>query len=270
MRRAARWGCYAVVLAWSAVLFAQHALLAPAAPRAQRLPTARVRPVPEPRPAPVAQPAPAEPAEARPVPSEPEPAPPPPEPAPPEPAATAVSQADLRQGQGLLDGGGAFPALSFGYDEFPSFEAYARAMLALGARFVVVRNRAIVGSVDLESRSVDTAPLGGGFSPRARDYTSEPGLAPLARVARERFGAGAVVMMLVPRALDAGLFGGLARVLSEQGEPHAALSEVRGSYERAPGGGVRLRVERAVRRDGTAVPVRALFDLGSIARRSVS
>jgi hypothetical protein len=267
VRRATRWGCHAVVLAWSAALFAQHAQLGPDAPRAQRPATARVRPVPEPRPARPAEPPPAPP-EAAPAP--PEPVAPEPEPAPPEPAATRVSQADLRQGQGLLEGGGAFPALSFGYDAFPSFADYARAMVALGARFVVVRHRAIVGSVDLDSRAVDTAPLGRGFSPRARDYTSEPGLAPLARAARERFGSGAVVMMLVPRALDAGLFGGLARVLSEQGQPHAALREVRGSYERAPGGGVRLRVERAVRRDGTAVPVRAVFDLDRIARRSVS
>lgn len=262
MSRALRWSCHAAVLAWSVALLAKQLPLG--APPPQQPATARVMPVPErPRvPEPAQAPAPPEPEPAAVEPAAPEPAP---EPAVAEPVATLVSAADLSRGQGLLDGGGSFPALSFSYDEFPSFVSYARAMLGLGARFVVVRNRQIVGSVDLDSRVVGSAPLGRGFSPRARDYTAEPDLAPIAQAAREHFGAGAVVMMLVPRSLDAGLFGGLARVLSEHGEPHTGLSEVRGSYERVPGGGVRLRVERAVRRDGTPVRVEAVFDLAAIA-----
>lgn len=266
MRPGLRWGCRAVVLAWSAALLARPwpPPLREPAPAA----TTRIQPVREPRQprpeAPAAQPEGPRPAPEPPA-AQPEAPRSAPEPPAEEPVSTRVSAADFRQGEGLLDGGGAFPALSFGYDAFPSFLSYARAMVGLGARFVVVRNREIVGTLDLESRSVDTAPLGRAFSPRARDYTSEPGLAPLARRARERFGSGAVVMMLVPRSLDAGLFGGLARVLAEHGEPRAGLVEVRGSYERAPGGGVRLRVERALRRDGTPVRVDALFDLGSLA-----
>jgi hypothetical protein len=257
-----------VVLAWSVALLVeqwQQRLEIASEP----LPlAARVQPMPEPK-----QPelAPAEPPEAEEPPepaAEPEPAPEPkpaPEPQRAESRPTPVSARDFTLGSGLLDGGGAFPALSFGYEEFPSFVSYARAMVDLGARFVVVRNREIVGSVDLDSRSVGDEPLGAGFSPRARDYTSEPGLASVAAAARERFGGGSVVMMLVPRSLDAGLFGGLARVLSEHGESHAGLSEVRGSYQRVPGGGVRLRVDRALRRDGSSVDVEAVFDLRAIA-----
>jgi hypothetical protein len=192
---------------------------------------------------------------------------PPPEPAPPEraePAARRVGAADVASGGALLDGAGGFPMLNFGYEDFPSFRSYARAMTRLGARFVVVRRREIVGTVDLATGA--TGSFGGGsFSPRARDYTGEPGLAPLARAARESFGERSVVMMLVPRHLDAGLFGGLARVLAERGEPHTRLREIRGRYERAPAGGIRLRVEGAVRRDGTRVSLDALFDLEQIA-----
>ena len=235
---------------------------------AESLPVAaRVQPMPEPKEPEVAPSKPPEAEKPTEPAAEPEPAPEPkpPEPQRAEPRPTPVSARDFTLGSGLLDGGGAFPALSFGYDEFPSFVSYARAMLDLGARFVVVRNRQIVGSVDLDSRSVGDEPLGTGFSPRARDYTSEPGLASVAAAARERFGGGSVVMMLVPRSLDAGLFGGLARVLSEHGESHAGLSEVRGSYQRVPGGGVRLRVDRALRRDGSSVDVEAVFDLRAIA-----
>jgi hypothetical protein len=253
-----------VVLLWSVGLLVEQWQHRPEI-AAEPLPVvARVLPMPEPK---EPELTPAKPPEAE---KSPEPAaePPPaltPEPRRVEPRTTPVSARDFTLGSGLLDGGGAFPALSFGYDEFPSFVAYARAMVDLGARFVVVRNRQIVGSVDLDSRSVGNQPLGTGFSPRARDYTSEPGLASIAAAARERFGGGSVVMMLVPRRLDAGLFGGLARVLSEHGESHAGLSEVRGSYQRVPGGGVRLRVDRALRRDGTFVDVEAVFDLRAIA-----
>jgi hypothetical protein len=137
-------------------------------------------------------------------------------------------------------------------------------MTRLGARFVVVRSREIVGTVDLETGATGSF-AGGAFSPRARDYTGEPGLAPLARAARESYGERSVVMMLVPRRLDSGLFGGLARALAEQGEPHGGLREIRGRYERGPAGGIRLRLEEAVRRDGTSIPLEALFDLGQIA-----
>ena len=56
----------------------------------------------------------------------------------------------------------------------------------------------------------------------------------------------------------------LARLLAERGEGHGGLREIRGRYLRGPSGGVRLQVETALRRDGTAVPVDAVFDLGQI------
>jgi hypothetical protein len=179
--------------------------------------------------------------------------------------ARRVGQAELAEGTALLDGAGEFPALSCSYEDFAGFRGYARAMIALGARLVVVRDREVVSQVDLDTGAFDPASLGLAFSPRARDYTGEPGLARLARAARERFGDRAVVMMLVPRVLDAGLFGGLAQLLAERGEPRERVREIRGRYERGPGGGVRLRVEAAVRRDGSAVSLDALFDLGQIA-----
>ena len=260
-----RWTCHAVVGAWGLVLLAQTAspISIVALPEPEEEIVASVQPVA------VEEPAPAEPEPA----TEPEPPPepvakqePPKEPAskPPEPEPRRVDAVDLASGGALLDGVGGFPVLSFGYEDFPSFRSYARAMSRLGARFVVVRRREIVGALDLESGATREF-VGGSFSPRARDYTGEPGLAPLARAARESFGERAVVMMLVPRRLDAGLFGGLARALVERGEPHAGLREIRGRYERGPAGGIRLRLEAAVRRDGTVVPMDALFDLGQIA-----
>ncbi len=262
MRRggALRWSCYAAVAVWSLALFSQ----APpgAAPPPRPTPAARVQPVAArpPRPEPAPQPEP--PAEEPPA-REPEPAPAPPTYS--APPARRVGQAELAEGTALLDGGGEFPALSCSYEDFASFRGYARAMVALGARLVVVRDREIVGAIDLDTGAFGAASLGPGFSPRARDYTGEPGLAPLARAARERFGDRAVVMMLVPRALDAGLFGGLAQLLAELGERRERVREIRGRYERGPGGGVRLRVEAAVRRDGSALSMDALFDLGQIA-----
>ncbi len=208
-----------------------------------------------------------------PPPAAPEPAPavePPAEPPPAAPAPTRVGRAELAAGADLLDGTGDFPVLSCSYEDFHSFDAYARAMAALGARFVVVRNREIVGGVNLETGSIGVAVLGTAFSPRARDYTGEPGLAALARSARGRFGGGAVVMMLVPRAVDAGLFGAIARILAGRGERPDAYREIRGRYERGPGGGVRLRVDAAVRRDGSELPMDLLFDLNEIARLEAS
>ncbi len=177
-----------------------------------------------------------------------------------------VARSDLAQGAELLDASGSFPALSFSYEDFVSFRGYARAMEALGARFVVVRHREILGSIDLETGGIDEGVPGAAFSPRARDYTGEAGLGKLSRVARKRFGGDAVVMMLVPRAIDAGLFGSIARVLSERGDRHNAYREIRGRYQRAPGGGVRLRIDSGVRIDGSEVGLDLLFDLTDIAR----
>jgi hypothetical protein len=255
-----RLACHAAVVAWFAALLVLLRFDAPS-PEAE-VSTARVRPVPE-------EPPPA--ATAR---SEPPPAPEPPapvelvepEPAPPEPREAAVARVragDVSRGAALL-GSGDFPVLSCSYESFPSFAAYARAMASHGARFVVVRRREIVGSVDIETGAMGAPALGSVFSPRARDYTGEPGLSDLARRARTRFGAGAVVMMLVPRSLDAGLFGGISRVLAERGDRHDAYREIRGRYERTAGG-IRLRVDSAVRADGTRVDMDLLFDLGEIA-----
>lgn len=244
MRRgsALRLSSYAAVAIWSLALFSQAP---PGSPPARR-PTAAAR----------VQPVAAKPPRA------PQPEPSPARPAPP---VRRVGQAALAAGTALLDGAGEFPALSCSYEDFAGFRGYARAMTALGARLVVVRDREIVGAIDLDTGAFGAASPGPGFSPRARDYTGEPGLAFLSRAARERFGDRAVVMMLVPRALDAGLFGGLAQLLAEHGEPRERVREIRGRYERGPGGGVQLRVEAAVRRDGSAVSMDALFDLGQIA-----
>ena len=89
-----------------------------------------------------------------------------------------------------------------------------------------------------------------------------------ARAARERFGSDAVVMMLVPRAVDAGLFGGISRALAGRGDDHQAYREIRGRYQRRPGGGVRLRVDRGTRLDGSEVAMDLLFDLAGAGRPS--
>ena len=73
-------------------------------------------------------------------------------------------------------------------------------------------------------------------------------------------------MMLVPRELDAGLFGGIARELSRRGESHVDFREITARYQRGPGGGVRLRVDAAVRLDGSRLGMDLLFDLTEIAR----
>ena len=271
MKRVLRFTCHVVVAAWLFVALAVVWLSAPAADETPEPRLARVQPLaPEPEPAPDAAPPESEPESA------PEPEPevkPEPEAEPPEvaendpaPVLRQVSVSDMAQGASLLDGNGQFPSLSIDYATFPSFAAYARAMHALGARFVVVRQRRIVAAIDFESHALASFDPAPGYSPRARDYTGERGLRPLAEAAKERFGERASVMMLVPRRIDAGLFGGLARALDEQSEPRDGLREIRGRYERAPGGGVHLRVETAVRRDGHEVPLDARFDLGQIAR----
>lgn len=182
-------------------------------------------------------------------------------PAPPTP----VGGREIDEGLSLLAAPGRFPVLTCGYEDFGSFARYASAMATLGARFVVVEQRRIQAAVDLESGSMQEGPPGPGFSPRARDYSGEPALSRLAVHARERFGAGAEVMMLVPRELDAGLFGGIARSLTERGESPELYRELRGSYVSDSEGGVRLRVEEGVRRDGSRTPLSLLFDLRQIA-----
>jgi hypothetical protein len=72
-------------------------------------------------------------------------------------------------------------------------------------------------------------------------------------------------MMLVPRELDAGLFGGIARALTERGESTDLYQELRGSYVSDSEGGVRLRVEEGIRLDGSRAPLALLFDLRQIA-----
>ncbi len=179
---------------------------------------------------------------------------------------TRVRRADVFAGAALLDGAGAFPVLNCSYEDFDSFVDYARAMTDLGARFVVVRNRQILGGIDVESGFITEADLAAAFSPRARDYTGEPALSRHALAIRGRFGRGAVVMMLVPRDLDAGLFGGIARALSKRGERHQDYREIRGRYRRAAGGGVQLQIDSAMRPDGSRVDLGLLFDLNAVAR----
>jgi hypothetical protein len=69
----------------------------------------------------------------------------------------------------------------------------------------------------------------------------------------------------MPRRVDAGLFGGIARALDERGPGHAGYSEVRGRYERAPDGGVRLHVLGAQRLDGAEEAFELVFDLAALA-----
>jgi hypothetical protein len=189
-----------------------------------------------------------------------------PAPAPAEPSPRPIGAFELTEGARVLDGAAPFPVLSADYQAFESFSNYARAMSALGARFVVLHQREIVASADLEHQTL--APVGslGGFSPRARSYSDEPGLARLQRRARDRFGKDAGVAMLVPRGLDAGLFGGIARALAERGLSPDTLSEIRGRYEPGPAGGARFRVEAAVRKDGSLRSLDWVFDLHQIAR----
>jgi hypothetical protein len=180
------------------------------------------------------------------------------------PQALRVGAADISEGDRFLEPGGDFPALSVSYEEFGSFGDYAHAMVRLGSRFVVVRHREIVAGVELKTGTFGEVGSVEGFSPRARDYTAEPALGAVARSARELYGSGAVVMMLVPRAFDAGLFGSIARALAERGDTHEAYREFRGRYARARQGGVHLRIERAVRRDGRPVPMDVVLDLSAV------
>lgn len=249
---AVRWASRVAVLSWGAFALMTLRLEVPLPiESAERLePRALVRPLPQEPSAPeIAEAEPASPHVAR---QARERAP---------PASERVEAGDALRGSRLLVGGD-FPVLSCSYESFPSFLAYARSMAALGARFVVVQHKRIVGSIDIDSGALGAPALDGAYSPRARDYTGEPRLARLARSARNRFGSGAVVMMLVPRELDAVLFGGIARVLAERGDHHGAYREIRGRYERGADG-IRLHVDAGVRPDGTRVDLDLLFDLGA-------
>ena len=177
----------------------------------------------------------------------------------------AIEAADLRTGRALLEGNGSFPALHCSYDRFPSFLEYARAMERLGARFVVVRGRRIVGAWDLAQNQLQEAAVEPIFSPRARDYSGEPALRAVVQAAEQRFGEGAEIMMVVPRNLDAGLFGGIARALGQAGEPHDAYRELRGRYRPAADGGVQIELVSGLRQDGREVGFEMLFDLRAIA-----
>jgi hypothetical protein len=127
-----------------------------------------------------------------------------------------------------------------------------------------------VGEIDVASGAIRAAALDVGFSPRARDYSGEPALALSARRARAHFGGHAAVRMLVPRGLDAGLFGGIARALSAGGHDHRDFGELLGRYERGPGGALRLHLEEGVRLDGRRVRISHVFDLAAIARLASS
>ncbi len=198
------------------------------------------------------------------------PAPPEPTPAPAEPPPPAdqieseITPSDLDRGADLLASGGRFPAISASYEGLRTFARYAAAMTAIGGRFVVVSHRAIVAEIDLASGVMRDAALDRAFSPRARDYTDEPALADPARRVRERFGPAAEIMLLVPRALDAGLFGGIARELAALGDGHDAYREIEGRYERAADGSLRFRLLSGLRMDGRRVALSAVFELGAI------
>lgn len=259
-RRALSLLCHAALVAWSCALAAwlglADALPSEDAPDAEP-PRARLQPLAvRPPAAPAAPPA----AAAAPEPPQ------PPRPQPPAEAAPAtLTPGDLARGAELLSGAGRFPVLSASYQGMQGFRSYARAMAELGARFVVVRQRRIVGEIDLASGRIREPVLDRAFSPRARDYSDEPALREPARRVRERFGPEAEIMLLVPRALDAGLFGGIARELARNGEGHESYREIEGRYERAPDGGLRFRLESGLRMDGRRVPLGAVFDLDALA-----
>lgn len=208
----------------------------------------------------------------------PTPLPPPPRPEPATPAAEPEQEAEetaaapepvgetgLALGRELLSSGGAFPALNASYEDFGSFREYARSMLRLGARFVVVSDRRIVGAADIETSALSEFEGGSGFSPIPRDYSHEPALATLGRLVRERHGRGARVKMLLPRDLDAGLFGGIAEALEARGEAPDVYTEIQGRYEPAAGGRVRFRVESGTRSDGVSVSLSRVLDLSALA-----
>lgn len=254
-------GSRVAVIAWLAALVA--GLPRPEAPPADapavEPPRVRVQPVAV---------APAEPARAAApeIHREPPPEPTPPRAAAPRPAPARAVPDDLARGDALLSNAGRFPAIHASYDALYGFARYAAAMTALGGAFVVVRERAIVAGIDVASGAIRDAAPGPSFSPRARDYTDEPALGEPLRRARARFGPDAEIMLLVPRPLDAGLFGGIARELEARGLRPADFREVEGRYERGADG-LRFRLVSGLRMDGARVDLPAEFDLAALAAR---
>jgi len=258
--RILRWASRAVVLVWIVSLLAVSARLQRSEPETEALELARVS---------VSQPAPTSPAES------PDPASrvdsQPPSQSPASEAANAPPPprpliGDAPSGEAWLAGERPFPVLSAGYEAFRSFDSYARAMRELGARFVVVRGREIVGRADLDTGQLTRPGSLAGFSPRARNYAGESSMARVESAARKRFGGDSAIRMLVPRGLDAALFGGIARALEDLGDSPAHYSELKGRYEPAPDGSAWLRVESGTRRDGREVSLDLLFHLGQLAR----
>ncbi len=176
-----------------------------------------------------------------------------------------VSKQALALGRELLASGGAFPALNATYEDFSSFRRYAQSMLDLGARFVVVRDRRIVGQADIETGIVSPFENGASFSPIPRDYSHEPALVTATAAVRREHGRGAQVKMLLPRDLDAGLFGGIAEALAARGEAPELYTEIQGRYEPASGGGVWFRIESGTRSDGETISLSRVFDLSALA-----
>lgn len=190
------------------------------------------------------------------------------EPAPDALPVRKVDESDVARGGALLGGEGGFPPLETRYESYGSFRQYADAMRKLGAQFVVVRAREIVGTIDPWTLETGALSDPAGLSPRARDFAGEPELVRASRAVRREHGTRAEVMLLVPRRIDAGLFGGIARALEAAGREPSAYRQIRARYERGPSGGLRLRVESAVRRDGREEPLPLLFDLDGLAGRS--
>jgi hypothetical protein len=179
--------------------------------------------------------------------------------------ASQVGAEEIATGEQILSGTSPFPVLSAGYASYGSFARYASSMRSLGARFVVLSEREIAAGVDLERASLEKLGSLEGFSPRARSYSGEPELDRVMKLVRERYGPSASIAMLVPRALDAGLFGGIAGVLEQHGQPAHSVHEVLGRYEPAADGSTRLRVDAALRKDGERIPLDVIFDLDQIA-----
>jgi hypothetical protein len=134
-------------------------------------------------------------------------------------------------------------------------------MGALGARFVVVEDRRIVGEVDAKGEVLGMAVPVGHFSPRARDYSDEPALASARRRVFERFGPGATVMMLVPRELDAALFGSVSKWLVARGEFASDYRALDAHYGTDASGNLLLHVDSGTRLDGSYKDLSLVFDL---------